>query len=149
MDIWTKKKRSEVMSHIRSKNTKPELILRSLVHSLGFRYRLHCSGLPGSPDLVFRKFRTVIFVHGCFWHLHKGCRDGTIPKTQADAWSVKLLNNVRKDKLHMRRLRRMGWRVLTIWECQIEKQIGLVKDRITRVLNEASLDPYIIQPRIR
>jgi DNA mismatch endonuclease (patch repair protein) len=123
MDIWTIEKRSEVMSRIRSKNTKPEMALRSMLHKMGYRFRLHRKNLPGCPDIVLPKYNTVIFVHGCFWHLHENCRDGTIPKTQSEKWKAKLLRNVDRDNKHKLELEELGWRVLIIWECEIEKQL--------------------------
>ena len=122
MDIWSKEKRSEVMSKIRSTDTSPELRVRKMLFSKGYRYRLHVKDLPGKPDIVLPKYNAVIFVHGCFWHLHSGCRDGTIPKTRTDYWKNKLLGNKKRDKKHMRELRKQGWRVLQLWECEIENK---------------------------
>lgn len=122
MDIWCKEKRSEVMSRIRSKNTKPEMKVRSLLYCMGFRFRLHDDKLPGKPDIILPKYKTVIFVNGCFWHLHKNCRDGTIPKTQHDKWKEKLEKNVTRDKLNQIELERLGWKVIILWECQVEKK---------------------------
>lgn len=121
MDIWDKEKRSKVMSNIRSKDTKPEITVRKLLYSRGFRYRLHVKNLPGKPDIVLRKFNAVIFVHGCFWHLHEGCRDGTIPKTRTEYWKKKLFGNKERDEKHIKALLSLGWRVLQIWECEVEK----------------------------
>jgi len=134
MDIWSKEKRSHVMSRIRSKNTSPEIILSSLLHRLGYRFRLHVKGLPGQPDIVLPKYKKVIFVHGCFWHLHKGCRDGTIPKTQHEEWKPKLERYVERDKDHIKKLRKMVWNALVIWECEVEKRIGKVEKKIPRFL---------------
>ena len=108
------------MAAIRSTNTKPELTVRRLVHSLGYRYRLHCKDLPGKPDLVFRPRRKVIFVHGCFWHLHpaKKCLDARQPKSNKSYWSPKLQRNVARDQEHLLKLRRDGWKVLVVWDCQ-------------------------------
>jgi len=130
MDIWSKEKRSQVMSHIHSKDTKPEMAVRSLLHRMGYRFRLHKRELPGCPDIVLPKYNCVIFVHGCFWHLHEGCRDGTIPKTQHEKWKLKLERNVERDKLHYEELQKMGWKVLVIWECEVEKQLDMVKLKI-------------------
>ena len=130
MDIWSKEKRSQVMSHIHSKDTKPEMAVRSLLHKMGYRFRLHKRELPGCPDIVLPKYNSVIFVHGCFWHLHQGCRDGTVPKTQHEKWKLKLERNVERDKLHYDELQKMGWKVLVIWECEIEKQLNTVKEKI-------------------
>lgn len=134
MDIWPKEKRSYVMSRIRSKDTSPEKKVRSLLHQMGYRFRLHVKSLPGQPDIVLPKYKKVIFVHGCFWHLHKGCRDGTIPKTQHEKWKAKLELNVERDKLHIKELREKGWKVLVLWECEIEKKIDKVGKKLLRFL---------------
>ena len=120
------------MSRIRSKNTKPELMLRSALFKAGFRYRLHSMTLPGKPDLVFPKFKTVIFIHGCFWHLHENCRDGRLPKSKLEYWEPKLKKNVERDIIHKQSLLDAGWIVITVWECEINK--GL-EDIITRLKN--------------
>lgn len=134
MDIWSKEKRSYVMSRIRSKDTSPEKKARSLLHQMGYRFRLHVKSLPGQPDIVLPRYKKVIFVHGCFWHLHKGCRDGTIPKTQHEKWKAKLERNVERDKLHTKELREKGWEVLVLWECEIEKKIEKVEKKLLRFL---------------
>jgi DNA mismatch endonuclease, patch repair protein len=115
--------RSANMRAIRSKGMKPELILRQLVHRLGFRFRLHARDLPGKPDLVFRSHRKAIFMHGCFWHQHarRSCRLSHIPKSNLDYWQSKLERNVLRDRKQRRALRRLGWDVLVIWECEVEK----------------------------
>lgn len=136
MDIWSKEKRSQVMSHIRSKDTKPEMAVRSLLHRMGYRFRLHKRDLPGCPDIVLPKYKSVIFVHGCFWHLHEGCRDGTVPKTQHEKWKLKLERNVERDKLHYEELQKMGWKVLVVWECEVEKQLDMVKYKIVDFLTK-------------
>ena len=120
MDIWSKEKRSQVMSRILAKNTKPELKVRKILTDLGCRYRLHVKSLPGKPDIVLRRYSTVIFVHGCFWHLHSCCRDGTIPKSRTEYWREKLLKNKTRDRKNMQMLRREGWKVLRLWECEVE-----------------------------
>ena len=134
MDIWSKEKRSYVMSRIRSRETSPEKKVRSLLHHMGYRFRLYVKDLPGQPDIVLSKYKKVIFVHGCFWHLHKGCRDGTIPKTQHEKWRAKLERNVERDKAHMSQLRKEGWKILIIWECEVERKIELVKRKISAFL---------------
>lgn len=134
MDIWSKEKRSEVMSIIRSKNTSPEIRVRKMLFSQGYRYRLHVKNLPGKPDIVLRKYNAVIFVHGCFWHLHSECRDGTIPKTRTGYWKDKLLRNKERDKEHMRELQKQGWRVLQLWECEIENKPEEVLERLNNFL---------------
>jgi DNA mismatch endonuclease (patch repair protein) len=129
MDKLTKTERSALMSRIKSKDTKPELIVRSTVHRMGFRYRLHLKTLPGCPDLVFSRRKKVVFVHGCFWHGHK-CRAGrNKPETHKSYWDAKFERNRRRDRLNSIRLKRDGWSVLTVWECQIRK-----RERLCRVL---------------
>lgn len=108
------------MSLVRAKNTKPEMVVRRLVHSLGFRYRLHDRRMPGIPDLVFPSRRAVIFVHGCFWHRHANC--GRMPKSRLDYWLPKLERNKERDQANIKALRREGWRVLVIWECQLSNR---------------------------
>lgn len=133
-DIWSRAKRSEVMSRIRSKNTKPELILRSLMHRDGFRYRLHVKSLPGAPDLIFPKYRAAIFVNGCFWHMHSRCKTWKIPKSNGGYWIKKLQGNAERDRINKRQLRTLGWRVISIWECQVERSPELVALRAQRFL---------------
>ena len=117
-DVLTKQQRSYNMSRIRAKDTKPELLVRSTVHRMGYRYRLHQSDLPGKPDLVLTRHHKIIFVHGCFWHMHN-CRYGRVkPKTRPEFWETKRNGNVTRDKKNIRKLRRLGWKVLVIWECQ-------------------------------
>lgn len=118
MDNVSRERRSEIMRSIRGKDTAPELALRRLIFRLGYRYRLHAKDLPGSPDLVFRARRKVIFMHGCFWHGHH-CRAGRHPKTRPAYWSERFAKNRRRDTKNVRVLRRLGWSVLTVWECQL------------------------------
>lgn len=116
-DVFDPLKRSEVMSKIRSRNTSPELFVRRLLFAAGFRYRL-CSGkLPGRPDIVLSKWRVVIFVNGCFWHSHRGCRRSVMPKTNVEFWQRKLQKNVARDVENFEQLKLLGWRVLVVWEC--------------------------------
>jgi DNA mismatch endonuclease (patch repair protein) len=109
------------MALIRSKNTRPELAVRSLVHGMGYRYRLHGMGLPGRPDMVFRGRQKVIFVHGCFWHLHRNCPNCRPPKSKVDYWKPKLEGNAARDKKVREQLRVLGWKVLVVWECDLCK----------------------------
>ncbi|HQS99791.1 MAG: very short patch repair endonuclease [Hydrogenophilales bacterium 16-64-46] len=120
MRVPTNPQRSRMMSSIRGKDTKPERILRALLFSRGFRYRLHVRKLPGSPDLVFPKYRAVVFVHGCFWHRHEGCRHSTTPRTNEEFWQRKFLGNVVRDRRHVGALHALGWRVATVWECALK-----------------------------
>jgi DNA mismatch endonuclease, patch repair protein len=124
--------RSERMSRIRSSGTKPEVIVRQIVHGMGYRYRLHATDLPGNPDLVFRPCQKVIFVHGCFWHQH-GCRQYRMPKTRRAFWEPKLEANKIRDAKVKRTLRALGWRVLVTWECQLTPQ-SVLRERIRRFL---------------
>lgn len=107
------------MRQIQHKNTRPELIVRRIVTRLGYRYRLHVKTLPGKPDLMFRRIRRVIFVHGCFWHQHSVCREGRIPSSKTEYWSPKLLRNIERDKSHLAALSASGWQALIIWECEL------------------------------
>jgi DNA mismatch endonuclease (patch repair protein) len=122
-DIWSKEKRSVVMSKIRSKNTKPEIMLRSFLHGRGFRFRIHRKELPGKPDIVLSKYKATVFVHGCFWHFHADCREGRVPDTNSKFWQDKLSKNVARDQSHQKKLTEMGWRVIIIWECELEAAV--------------------------
>lgn len=129
-DIVDKETRSRMMSAIRGKNTKPELIVRSYLHRAGLRFRLHAR-LPGKPDLVFPKYDTVVFVHGCFWHRHKGCRFATTPSSNASFWQEKFDANVQRDLLVKKTLRKLGWQVRVIWACQLSpKKLESLATRI-------------------
>jgi DNA mismatch endonuclease (patch repair protein) len=119
-DVHTPAIRSYNMSMIKGKNTKPEIVVRKFLHSQGFRFRLHKKNLPGKPDIVLPKYKTVIFVHGCFWHGHKNCKYFIVPKTRTDWWLNKIEGNKRNDKLNIIRIRKAGWKILTLWECQLK-----------------------------
>jgi DNA mismatch endonuclease (patch repair protein) len=122
MDTLPKEKRSWVMSRVKSKNTKPELVFRKLIHHAGFRYRLHDKTLPGKPDLVLRKYRTVVFVHGCFWHKHENCtRSNLTPSDNAKYWATKQAGNAARDVENVWKLEQTGWRVFIVWECELKK----------------------------
>lgn len=122
------------MARIRSKDSRPEMVVRRLVFALGYRYRLHAKNLPGCPDLVFRPRRKVIFIHGCFWHLHANCPIARMPKSRLDFWTPKLEGNRERDDKNERALKREGWKVLIIWECQI-KDAAKLENRIRRFLD--------------
>jgi DNA mismatch endonuclease (patch repair protein) len=126
-------RRSENMRRIQSKDTQPELAIRRLVHSLGYRYRLHSRDLPGRPDLVFPSRRKVIFVHGCFWHQHDACSESHIPFSHISYWKPKLLKNKARDSANLVRLRKEGWKCLVVWECQMADLMRL-QARIQRFL---------------
>ena len=127
--------RSDRMSRIRGKDTEPEMVVRRLTHGMGYRYRLHVKDLPGCPDLVFRKRRRVIFVHGCFWHRHPdpSCKLARLPKSRLDFWLPKLERNAERDRENICKLKLMGWDVLVIWECQLKDQTSL-RERIRAFL---------------
>lgn len=133
--MFSPEKRSAIMSLVRSKNTKPELLVRSLLHRMGYRFRLHRKDLPGSPDMVLPKYRTAIFVHGCFWHQHPGCKKATLPNQNAEFWREKFERNVRRDENAQRRLREMGWRVLVLWECEVKRDADALPARLKATLS--------------
>lgn len=132
-DPLTPPERSERMSRIRNADTKPEMTVRRLVHSMGYRYRLHARDLPGNPDLVFRPRKKVIFVHGCFWHQHD-CRQYRQPRTKREFWEPKLAKNKARDADVRRQLRKLGWGVMVVWECQVRKE-SLLRSRIKTFLD--------------
>jgi DNA mismatch endonuclease (patch repair protein) len=140
MDIWSKEKRSECMSKIRSKNTKPELALRKALFARGFRYRVNDTKLPGKPDIVLPKYKTVIFSHGCFWHRHEGCKYAYTPKTNTKFWVDKITSNSKRDKVNLQKLADLGWNVIIVWECEIrhtyKRDITPLIDRIEAAILE-------------
>lgn len=121
VDRFSKETRSYNMSRIRSKDTKPEIIVRKYLFSRGLRFRKNDKRYPGSPDIVLPKYRTVVFVHGCFWHLHEGCKYAVMPKSNVDYWKKKLYRNRERDEHNQKELEAMGWNVITVWECQLKK----------------------------
>ncbi len=126
-DVFSKKKRSAIMSRVRGKNTSPEIIVRKVVHSLGYRFRLHKNNLPGKPDLILPRHQKIILVHGCFWHGHANCHRSVLPTTNITFWSKKILGNKRRDTRVIGSLRRRGWKVLVVWQCQTKKADYLTK----------------------
>ena len=130
----TPEQRTYRMSHIRQSNTKPEVILRRALWHFGFRYRVNDKRLPGKPDIVLPKFHTIIFIHGCFWHGHKGCKYYTVPKSNTDYWTTKVARNQVRDQDVWRRLEAMGWYVIVVWECQLKKAV--FDDTVERVAAE-------------
>lgn len=134
-DRITAAQRSALMAKIRGKDTRPEMAVRSLLHGAGFRFRLHAKDLPGRPDLVLPKHRTVVFVHGCFWHRHARCRDGrSMPGSNQSYWVPKFERNLARDRRVKQALRRRGWRVITVWECQIRRAPEAVLLRVAKRL---------------
>jgi DNA mismatch endonuclease (patch repair protein) len=119
-DVHNKATRSYNMSRIKGKNTRPEMLVRKFLHSHGFRYRLHDKTLPGKPDLVLRKYKTAIFIHGCFWHGHEGCKYFVVPKTRTDFWMNKINGNIGNDTKAIKALKKDGWKVIVVWECQLK-----------------------------
>lgn len=136
MDTLSASQRSACMARVKSKNTRPELLVRRHIHKLGLRYRLHVSDLPGKPDMVFRKHKKIIFIHGCFWHRHldKNCKLSRLPKSRVDFWTGKLEGNQKRDSANIQELRSLGWDVLVIWECELSKS-GNFNNTITNYFN--------------
>lgn len=135
MDTISQAKRSELMSRIRSKDTKPELEVRRILHRLGYRFRLHRKDLPGRPDIVLPRHRKIILVHGCFWHGHT-CRLASKPKSNSTYWTEKILKNQNRDTRNLQALHQAGWAVLELWECDVRRAIGL-EERLSVFMNSA------------
>ena len=133
VDVFTREKRSWIMSRVKGRDTRPEILVRSFVHRMGYRFRIHRRELPGNPDIVLARHRKVIFVHGCFWHGHKGCSRSRRPTTNENFWNSKLNGNIKRDRLNCRELRRMGWKVLVVWECET-KASELLLGKLERFL---------------
>ena len=133
-DVHTPEQRSYNMSRIRSKNTKPEELVRKYLFSQGFRYRKNDVRLPGKPDIVLPKYKTVIFVNGCFWHAHEGCKYFVWPKSNEEFWKNKITGNIRRDSDNYMKLEQMGWNVIVVWECQLKKPI--INETIEQLVNQ-------------
>jgi DNA mismatch endonuclease (patch repair protein) len=133
VDTISKEKRSWNMSRIRGKDTKPEIIVRSMLHRMGYRFRLHRKDLPGKPDIVLPKYNTVIFVHGCFWHRHKRCKYAYNPKSRVTFWENKFAETVKRDKQHLKQLKENGWEVFIVWECKTKDM-----DKLKKIINKIS-----------
>ena len=118
--------RSKNMAAIKSKNTKPEIKVRKVLHSMGYRFRLHSKDLPGSPDIVLPKYKTVIFVHGCFWHRHQNCKYASNPKTRREFWEKKFKENIERDKKTLEKLKNLGWKTNIVWECEVKNREILI-----------------------
>jgi DNA mismatch endonuclease (patch repair protein) len=133
-DIYSKQKRSEIMSHIFGKETKPEVIVRKFLFANGFRFRKNVKDLPGKPDIVLPKYKIVIFIHGCFWHGHT-CNRGTLPTTNVELWKTKIGGNIERDKRDVSKLEKQGWKVIVIWQCEI-KNTALRNNRLKKLIND-------------
>lgn len=133
-DTISAERRSWNMSRIGGRNTKPELLLRSKLHREGFRFRLHARELPGRPDIVLPRYRTAIFVHGCFWHRHSGCRNATMPSTRREFWADKFEGNVERDNRNQEALRQAGWTVEVVWECELKANLESVINRLSKAI---------------
>ena len=133
LDTFSREERAEIMRRVRSTDTRPEVAVRSVLHRLGFRFRLHRKDLPGNPDIVLPKHRAAIFVHGCFWHRHKRCRRAATPATRQQYWLPKFERTVERDKKNRSELRKLGWKVIVIWECRLRKPDRLAS-RLKRLL---------------
>lgn len=124
-DVFSPEVRRRIMSRVRSKDTAPEKMVRSWLHARGFRFRLHRKDLPGCPDIVLPKYKTVIFVHGCFWHRHEGCKRASTPATNVEFWTEKFRKNVERDAKTKKELKALGWKVIVVWECETKKDESL------------------------
>jgi DNA mismatch endonuclease (patch repair protein) len=135
-DVHTKAQRSYNMSRIKGKDTKPEMLVRRFLHANGFRYKLHDKTLPGKPDIVLPKYKTVIFIHGCFWHGHANCKYFTIPKTKTEWWSNKINGNKENDAKAVKTLKKDGWKIITIWACKLKT--GKLENTLSSLFNKLS-----------
>ena len=138
MDVVDVAKRSEMMAGIRSKNTLPEMVVRKYLHSKGFRYRLHNRKLPGSPDLALTSYKVAVFVHGCFWHRHAGCKYATTPRSNVDRWDAKFTANVARDRRNIVSLERLGWSVVVVWECELRINAPSRLERLVEQIRAAA-----------
>ncbi|HBE78100.1 MAG TPA: very short patch repair endonuclease [Firmicutes bacterium] len=139
MDVFDVEKRSWIMSRVKSKNTKPEIMVRSIIYHLGYRFRLHRSDLPGKPDIVLSGRRKVIFVHGCFWHGHKECKRSGRPSSNIWFWEEKLNKNIERDKQYLRQLRESGWDALIVWQCEL-KDVDRLIEKLQCFLNKKGVE---------
>jgi DNA mismatch endonuclease, patch repair protein len=138
VDVLTPEQRRRTMAAVKSQNTKPELAVRRLLHAAGYRFRLHRKDMPGTPDIVLPKFRTVVFVHGCFWHQHQDCKAAARPTSRQEYWQPKLDRNVARDIANQAKLQEMGWQVLIVWECEV-RSLEALRDRLVQALTRCML----------
>src|SRR5665647_1875389 len=134
-DVHSKEIRSYNMSMIKGKNTKPELLVRQFLHANGYRYKLHDKSLPGKPDIVLPKYKTIIFIHGCFWHGHEGCKKSALPTTNIEFWKGKIAKNIERDKLNISNLHNKGWKVIIVWQCEL-KNAAIIDNRLIKLTSE-------------
>lgn len=138
-DIFTKQKRSKIMSNISGKETKPEILVRKILFAKGFRYRKNDKRYPGKPDIVLPKYKTVIFINGCFWHGHKNCEKAKLPETNYNFWKNKIEGNIERDKRNYEQLKNLGWNVIVLWQCQLNNKRNIdktIKDLIQNLRNQ-------------
>lgn len=133
-DVHDKETRSYNMSRIRSKDTKPEMLVRKFLFKAGLRYKLHDKSLPGKPDLVFPKYKTVLFIHGCFWHGHEGCKYFVVPKTRTEWWLEKISGNIANDRKNFEKLKNIGWKIIEVWECALKPKV--VQETLNKLIQE-------------
>ena len=143
MDIFSQEKRSQVMSHVRNRDTRPEKIIRSILHKSGFRFRIQRKDLPGKPDIVLPKYKTIIFVHGCFWHQNEGCKKALPPKSNVSFWLEKFRKNKERDRKVIRTLQESGWKVIVVWQCEIPK-IKNNPEIIKKLISEGVDENFIL-----
>lgn len=143
MDIFSQEKRSQVMSHVRNRDTRPEKIIRSILHKSGFRFRIQRKDLPGKPDIVLPKYKTIIFVHGCFWHQHEWCKKALPPKSNVSFWLEKFRKNKERDRKVIRTLQESGWKVIVVWQCEIPK-IKNNPEIIKKLISEGVDENFIL-----
>ncbi len=143
MDKVSREQRSYIMSRIRSTNTKPEMIVRSFLHKNGFRFRLHVKDLPGHPDIVLPKYKTVVEVRGCFWHRHPKCKIANMPSSNVEFWQTKFSRNVERDKRHAKELKKLGWYLIVVWECETQKK-SFPPKKLSDFVSEKKTD-YTVQ----
>ncbi len=134
MDVFSKSKRSDIMSKVSGKDTKPEILVRKHLFSKGFRYRKNVKNMPGKPDIILPKYKTIIFVHGCFWHGHNDCEAAKLPVSNVDYWTKKISSNIKRDSSNIQQLEKLGWNVIVVWECELKSKAK--EKRLEQLVNE-------------